>query len=81
MNLEQVYVSAVAFGAVFVMLALLAVLMSLLTKAFPGKVAVKKRSIRKATNSGIDQALIAAVTAAVSTAVPGGHLTKIEEVK
>jgi len=78
MNLEQVYVSAVSFGAVFVMLTVLAGLMSILTRIFPGKPTSKKKSVRK--TSGPDQAVIAAVSAAVSTAVPGGCVTRIEEI-
>ena len=80
MNLEQVYVSAVSFCAVFLMLTILAGLMSLLTRLFPGQVVEKKHSPRKA-GPGLDQELIAAVTAAVTTTVPGVRVTKIEEMK
>ena len=80
MNLEQVYVSAVSFCAVFLMLTTLAGLMSLLTRLFPGQVVEKKRSPRKA-GTGPDQELIAAVTAAVTMTVPGARVTKIEELK
>jgi Na+-transporting methylmalonyl-CoA/oxaloacetate decarboxylase gamma subunit len=80
MNLEQVYVSAVSFCAVFVMLSILAGLMSLLTRLFPGEVVEKKRSPR-APGDGPDQELIAAVLAAVTIAAPGARVTKIEEMK
>ena len=77
MNSEQVYISAVAFSAVFIMLTTLAGLMALLTRVFPGKITQKKKSVRK--TKGPDQAIVAAIAAAVSTAVPGGCVTKIEE--
>ena len=80
MNLEQVYVSAVSFCAVFLMLTVLAGLMSLLTRLFPGQVEEKKRSPRKA-ETGPDQVLLAAVAAAVTSTVPGARGTKIEEGK
>jgi Na+-transporting methylmalonyl-CoA/oxaloacetate decarboxylase gamma subunit len=83
MNLQQVYVSAVAFLAVFVMLTILAGLMSILTRAFPGKPPERKQK-KQATRGpagGPEPELVAAVTAAVTMAVPGGRVTKIEEVK
>lgn len=80
MNLDQVFVSAVAFAAVFIMLTILAGLMTLLTRIFPGKPpGPKKRKNAPGGAKGPDQELVAAVSAAVSTAVPGGRVTKIEE--
>ncbi len=84
MNLEQLYVSAVAFVAVFIMLTVLAGLMSILTRTFPGK--PPERKVRKKpgtpqATAGPEPELVAAVTAAVTTAIPGGRVTKIEEVK
>lgn len=80
MDLDKVYVSAAAFCAVFFMLAVLAGLMSLLTRVFPGK-APEKRPRKAPLGAGSDEHLVAAVAAAVNMAVPGGHVTKIEEVK
>jgi Na+-transporting methylmalonyl-CoA/oxaloacetate decarboxylase gamma subunit len=80
MQTEQVFVSAVAFCAVFIMLTILAGLMTLLTRIFPGQIAQKKPR-KRAASDGPDPQLVAAVTAAVSTAVPGGRVTKIEELK
>lgn len=80
MDLEQLYVSAVAFCAVFLMLTILAGLMTLLTRVFPGQHAVKKRGPRP-QGAGPDSELVAAVSAAVTIAVPGTRVTKIEEVK
>jgi len=81
MNLEQVFVSGVAFAAVFIMLTVLAGLMTLLTRIFPGKPPEpKKRKGAPRGGSGPDQELVAAVSAAVSTAIPGGRVTKIEEI-
>ena len=83
MNLEHVYVSAVAFLAVFVMLSTLAGLMSLLTRAFPGKPPERKPPKRAGRGSmgGAEPELVAGVIAAVTIAIPGGRVTKIEEVK
>lgn len=83
MNLQQVYVSAVAFLAVFVMLTILALLMSLLTRVFPGKAAPRKakRAPVPTLNGGPEPELVAAVSVAVSLAMPGTFVTKIEEVK
>lgn len=83
MNLQQVYVSAVAFLAVFVMLTILALLMSLLTRAFPGKHAPRK--VKKGPagppGGGPEPEIISAISVAVSMAIPGSRVTKIEEVK
>ncbi len=56
-----------AFSAVFVLLTVLAGVMRALVAAFPGRVA-----------SG-DAAVVAAVTAAVSSVYPGTRITRIEE--
>jgi Na+-transporting methylmalonyl-CoA/oxaloacetate decarboxylase gamma subunit len=83
MDLEQVYISAVAFCAVFVMLTVLAGLMSLLTRVFPGKPPEpkKRRKPAAAKGAGTEPELVAAVNAAVTTSIPGGRVTKIEEVR
>lgn len=83
MNLDQVYVSAVAFLAVFAMLSILAGLMSILTRVFPGKPPERKpgKHIGRGTSGGPEPELVAAVTAAVTIAIPAGRVTKIEEVK
>ena len=82
MDLEQVYISGVAFAAVFIMLTVLAVLMDFLTRAFPGKPPEpKKRRKAPAPAGGPEPELVAAVTAAVTTSIPGGRVTRIEEVK
>lgn len=83
MNLQQVYVSAVAFLAVFVMLTTLAGLMAILTRVFPGRPPERKprKQPRRGAVDEPEPELLAAVAAAVTTAIPGGRVTKIEEVK
>jgi hypothetical protein len=56
-----------AFVAVFSLLSLLAVVMRLLIAVYPEKVA------------GIDAAVLAAVSAAATSAFPGMRVTNIEE--
>jgi hypothetical protein len=60
-------VSATAFTAVFVLLALLAVVMHVITLVFPER------------PSRIDPVLVAAITSTVSTLYPNARVTKIEE--
>ncbi len=60
-------VCAIAFIAVFVLLSFLAAVMRLTTTVFP----VRDR--------GIDAAVVAAVSTAVSTIVPGARVIQIEE--
>lgn len=83
MDFKQLYVSAVAFLAVFVMLTILAGLMSLLTRLFPGKPAERKtrKQSRRPMSGEPDLELTAAVSVAVAAAIPGGRVTMIEEVK
>lgn len=57
----------IAFVAVFVLLSLLAGLMSLITIVFPER----KRTV--------DPALVAAITSSVASLYPGARVTKIEE--
>jgi hypothetical protein len=57
-----------AFLAVFVLLALLALVIRLITWFFPERAAMD------------DAALVAAISAAMATVVPGGRVTRIEEV-
>lgn len=66
-NLLVICVSA--FVAVFVLLAFLAGVMRVLMAVFPEKVA------------GGDPALMAALAAAVSVALPGTEITKVEEIR
>lgn len=80
MDLDKVYVSAAALCAVFFMLAVLAGLMSLLTRVFPGK-APERKPRKTPPSEGPDEHLVAAVATAVSIAIPGGRVTKIEELK
>lgn len=83
MNLEQVYISAVSFLAVVVMLTILAGLMSILTRVFPGRPLERKPPRQKTRGVGgtPEAEIVAAVTAAVTAAFPGTRVTKIEEVK
>ena len=56
-----------AFGAVFVLLAVLAAVMQAITAAFP-----ERRSI-------VDPAVVAAISSTVASVVPGARVTRIEE--
>ena len=56
-----------AFLTVFVLLAFLAVVMHLITEAFPE------------SEDAIDPAVIAAITGTVATLIPGARVTRIEE--
>ena len=58
-----------SFFAVFLLLAFLAVVMRILTKVLPEKVAT------------IDAAVLAAITTAASTLYPGIKITKLKEIK
>ena len=58
---------AVAFVAVFVLLAFLALVMRILVILFPE------------TPAGTDAAVMAAVAATMSTVYPGARITKVEE--
>ncbi len=58
-----------SFLWVFILLAILAMVMRAITALFPEK------------ESGVDEALLAAVTTAVQTAYPGTIVTKVEEIK
>lgn len=64
-NLVVVCISA--FAAVFLILAVLAILMRLITAIFPQR------------DSGADAAIIAAVTSTMSTIYPNSRITNIEE--
>lgn len=66
-NLLVICVSA--FAAVFLLLALLAVVMRVITAIFPVVNRVK------------DAAWVAAMSAAVATLYPGTKITKVEEIK
>ena len=65
--MSLIAICGIAFVAVFVLLAFLAAVMRLITSAFPVPVAA------------IDPAIVAAVSAAVTTLVPGSRLTRMEE--
>ena len=56
-----------AFVTVFLLLAFLAVVMHLITEAFPEP------------DEAIDPALVAAITGTVATLIPGARVTRIEE--
>jgi hypothetical protein len=60
---------ATAFAAVFVLLAILALLMKSITQIFPERL------------PGRDVALVAAVASVVAAQYPGAIITKVEEVK
>jgi Na+-transporting methylmalonyl-CoA/oxaloacetate decarboxylase gamma subunit len=62
-------ISMIAFGVVFALLSLLAVVMRGLTALFPEP------------DDGPDDALIAAVTTVAAEAYPGTRITEIEEVR
>lgn len=66
---ELLLICASAFLAVFVLLAILASLMRLITAVFP----------QKATAS--EAAMIAAVTSVMYNLYPGTKITKVEEIK
>ena len=57
----------IAFLAVFVLLSLLAGVMSLITVVFPERKRI------------VDPALVAAITSSVASLYPGARVTKIEE--
>jgi len=59
-----------SFVAVFLLLSFLALVIRMLTLAFPQKVVAE-----------IDAAVIAAVTSAASVAYPGTIVTKVEELR
>lgn len=64
-----IVICAVAFAAVLILLSALAALIHLITFAFPEK------------TDETDQAVLAAIHTAVSTAIPGAKVTHIEEIK
>jgi len=68
-SVELVVICGVAFLMVFVILVLLALMMRIIILIFPEKKAVS------------DAALIAAISVAVQTVIPGTKLTKVEERK
>ena len=57
----------VAFVAVFVLLSFLAVVMHLITMAFPAR------------REGLDPVVVAAVSSTVASLIPGAQVTHIEE--
>lgn len=73
----------VAFLVVFMLLALLAALMVGITSLFPGVEAApaprKRPRASSPATSNSDPVVIAAVTAAVSTLIPGAHVVRMEE--
>jgi hypothetical protein len=62
-------ICSIAFTAVFALLAFLAVAMHFITLLFPDR------------ESLIDPTLVAAISAAVATVLPGAKVTNIEEEK
>jgi len=64
---DLIFICVVAFFMVFIILALLALSMRIIILVFPEK------------KAKIDAAMIAAVTAAVQTIIPGTKVTKVEE--
>lgn len=68
-SLELLVICVSAFVAVFVLLAILALVMRLIIVAFPQKVA------------GLDSTVIAAAVSTVAALYPGTRVTKVEEIK
>ena len=66
-DLNLITICSIAFGAVFVLLTFLAVVMQLITVVFP------------ATRVIVDQTVVAVVSTAVASMYPGARVTKIEE--
>jgi hypothetical protein len=62
-------ICSIAFGAVFALLAILAIAMYCITLLFPDR------------SESIDPVLVAAISGAVATVLPGAKLIKIEEEK
>jgi hypothetical protein len=65
--MDLISICSIAFGAVFVLLTFLAVVMQLITVFFP------------APKASMDQTVVAAVSTAVASVYPGARVTKIEE--
>jgi hypothetical protein len=72
-------VCSLAFLTVFLLLAFLALVMHLITEAFP----VSEKSLIPAMVrvDSIDPAMVAAITGTVATIIPGARVTMIEEEK
>ena len=70
-------VCSLAFLTVFLLLAFLALVMHLITEAFP----VSEESLIPAMVrvDSIDPAMVAAITGSVATLIPGARVTMIEE--
>jgi hypothetical protein len=60
-------ICGIAFGAVFVLLVFLAVVMNLITVIFPAR------------KGKLDETVIAAISGTVGSLYPGSRVTKIEE--
>lgn len=60
-------ICGIAFGAVFVLLVFLAIVMNLITALFPSR------------TSRLDETVIAAISSTVASLYPGARVTKIEE--
>jgi hypothetical protein len=72
-------VCSLAFLTVFLLLAFLALVMHLITEAFP----VSEKSLIPAMVrvDSIDPAMVAAITGSVAAIIPGARVTMIEEEK
>ena len=68
-SINLLVICALAFGAVFILLVVLAAVMRLILSIFPERVQES------------DTALIAAVSSLASTLYPGTLITKVEEIK
>jgi len=66
--------SATAFGAVFVLLLLLALVIQLITVFFPERPAIPERP-----DGRCDAAVVSAISVTVSSLFPGAQVTRIEE--
>jgi hypothetical protein len=68
-SLDLLVICALAFAAVFLLLALLALAMRIIMLVFPSR------------EAGTDATVLAAVTSVVSTLYPGTRVTSVEELK
>ena len=67
MEENLVAVCGIAFGAVFTLLAFLAVVMQVITTVFPER------------KPSVDSTMVAAISGTVASFIPGARVTRIEE--
>ena len=77
MDLGLLMMCVISFAAVFVLLTVLSIMMTVLTAVFP-----HKGAHRRALPGGeTDAAVLAAITTTMNQLYPGTSVTKIEEVR